>query len=109
MHYVVVIGTAESRTGQRFVLYKDPAQPEPDKVIVLEETTFVAAWENTPIHGSWWSGLASFITNTPPRQLRATGLRHRPEQAVTRAWTPAIEQVYTRLHPPFPTLDWEMP
>ena len=66
MHYVVVIGTAERRTGQRFVLYKDPAQPEPDKVIVLEETTFVAAWENTPIHGSWWSGLASFIANTPP-------------------------------------------
>ena len=66
MHYVVVIGTGESRSGDRYVLYKDPAQPDPDKVVILDEASFLAAWENTPIRGSWWSGLASFIAHTQP-------------------------------------------
>ncbi|MNT87743.1 hypothetical protein D3C72_2281920 [compost metagenome] len=66
MHYVVVIGTGQSRSGDRYVLYKDPAQSDPDHVVILDEETFLGAWENEPIRGSWWSGIASFVANTQP-------------------------------------------
>ncbi|MGE5706828.1 MAG: C39 family peptidase [Bacteroidota bacterium] len=65
MHFVVVIGTSET-AGQRFVFYRDPANSDPEGVGILDEQTFLSAWDNQPIRSSWWSGLASFMANTNP-------------------------------------------
>lgn len=64
MHYVVVIGRGESRDGRRYVLLKDPAQPESSVIGVLEEETFLGAWENGTLRNPLWSWFASWVSST---------------------------------------------
>lgn len=66
MHYVVYIGSGISQANQRIVFFKDPSNPDPTNVGALDADTFVAAWQNQPLRGSWWSFFATGLTNTNP-------------------------------------------
>jgi len=70
MHWLLVVGLATTRTGERYVLCKNPSDSDPLAFSAYSESSFRAFWENSPLRSQWWSTLMAGVTDTNASSYR---------------------------------------
>ncbi len=70
MHWLLVVGLARTAGGDRFVLCKNPSEPDPLAITAYSEPVFMEAWENSPLRSQWWSSLLGGVTESHPQSYR---------------------------------------
>lgn len=70
MHWLLVVGMARTASGDRYVLCKNPSETDPWAYSAYPETTFLEAWENSPLRSQWWSALMAGVSETNAESYR---------------------------------------
>lgn len=70
MHWMLIVGEAMTRAGDRYVLCKNPSDTDPLALSAYPEATFREIWENSPLRSQWWSTLMEGVTDTNVESYR---------------------------------------